>query len=249
MRRLIFILLFLGAGPAGARLSKSKPYLVRTPLTLNPQTEIDEIANPEPDVPMGTKLFVKPAHRQALLSRMSGLSLESERLKAAFAIYVEARLEGFDPEVRTQIQRIAANVTTRVMKSAKGEDAAGSHWRNGEIGIASWVKRGTLDYYIYLVHELEHVMQDEATFEDFKRKFYLMIVRTKKNKMIYRYSNELEATRAEFDFLRLIPKFLLPNPVSAEWLPRWQSAQDGDFAFYHKTSKYSSRQDAEPWTR
>lgn len=113
MQRLVLILTILSLSHAEARSLKSRPYLVQVPLTLNPVVELEEVENFEPDVPMGTKLFVKPAHRQALLKQTNVLRNESERLKAAFNLYLQARLESSSTPCRMKrLSRISNGNST-----------------------------------------------------------------------------------------------------------------------------------------
>lgn len=255
---ILIVLAVIAAGPsAQAARSKAKPKAKPKPvvaadskLELNPQVEIQEVVNPELDVPLDVRIHVQPRHRQRLLEQITPNMPEAERLRLAFEIYLEARLEGRKSGLRADVRKIVDNVTTRVVKSADGVDSAASHWADtGEVGIAQWVQRGTLDYYIYLVHELEHILQLHANFGGFRRLFGLIIYPTEENRKIYRYAKELGAVRAEFDFLRLIPEFLLPKPLNPTFLPIWQAAQAGDFVTFHKGSRYPNRDVADPWTQ
>jgi hypothetical protein len=207
---------------------------------------LDNAASIQNKVPLDTslpsfnrKLYVQEREMQALESLvLDGQAGRNNSLYLAFQMYLDARTAGLSDRAKWYARSAAEHVTTRVL-----ENTYGTCWPN-EIGIKDSIDRQTWHYYEVLAHELEHVLQ---------RKSWWGILTDRRARNVSQetayFQSELEAVRAEFDFLRLIPVafendtmvFATSSDQKSGVLSQWTRARKGDFAAFLAHSSYPDR--------
>jgi hypothetical protein len=168
-----------------------------------------------------------------------------ELLKKAFDVYVQARLKNVSPVRRDRANKALARVSNRVTG-----DSGGTYWSDvNEIGISVKVPTDSVVYYRFVVHELEHALQNFGAVAELTWLVRNWSSRKKYGKTKdewwpwYSYHKELEAVRAEYDFLRLLPEAAMLGDSYGEFDQTetvWFYARSGDFKRFHELSSYSS---------
>jgi hypothetical protein len=168
-------------------------------------------------------------------------------LQRAFAIYLNARSETLSKAKKKQIRLILANIVHKRTYVDNGQlNWAAYDIETDVMTIDPMFTPDTLIYYVLLVHELEHAIQPRL------RTVFWGLLRNSFNSasemsyfLYYIYHQEIEAVRAEYDFLRLMPDDHGVAEIKAAYSDADQEqmrvrARNGNFIDFHANSRYKS---------
>lgn len=173
----------------------------------------------------------------------------AELLKKAFEVYVLARLKNVPTIRAAKAYDALSRISNRVITYDYGS-SGGTYWsEENEIGVPSKIPVDSVIYYRTLAHELEHSLQKFGPVDELTWLVKSWAAKKKYGSTKdewwpwYTYYKELEAVRAEYDFLRLLPERAMLGDSHGEidqTETMWYYARSGDFRKFHELSSYPS---------
>ncbi len=193
------------------------------------------VESPDSRIKFDSNLYVQATDIEAAARVLAENDDPSIIMQKIFDIYLNARTRKLSPHARWTA-RYSANHARKDLLDRERKERRGAcerGWLTSRLSVNC--AKGTWGYYATLAHELEHHFQVNV---DTK------LPTEQKIELLYR--DELECIRAEFDFLRLIPRDRRGEMPAAGGgdarIDLWKLARAGNFTDFHKQSSYPDRQ-------